>query len=248
MLMEHRFLFCLCLMTDILAVMNILSLALQKQRSLFVDVKHMVDITTDTFQKLSVTNTPSEFKDILSPRKSSYVNNRYFINIISDFQAQIKNLGSHLSQTSINNFHSRFAIPIIKKLILEIEEAFNITDFPVMDAFHVFDPRNIPKDFPSGYGVNEIDLIYDFYGSNKINIFQGQRNQATVIIKFSKENFIDQAVYYFRLMSKKKALDESTITKNVAAAENKLREQEKKKKCTAKTIKNLREHLKLLQD
>ena len=49
-------------------------------------------------------------------------------------------------------------------------------------------------------------------------------------------------------MSKKKALNESTIAKNVAAAENKLREQEKKKKCTAKTIKNLREHLKLLQN
>ena len=134
-----------------------------------------------------------------------------------------------MSQTTINNFHSRVAIPIIKKLLLEIEEAFNTTDFPVMHAFHAFDPRNIPKDLPSGYGWKEIDLIYDFYGSNKINTFQGQRNEATAIIKCSKENFIDQAVHYFCLMSKKKALDESTIAKNVAVAENKLREQEKKK-------------------
>ena len=117
-----------------------------------------------------------------------------------------------------------------------------------MDAFHAFDLRNIPNDFPSGYGEKEIDLIYDFSGSNKINIFQDQRNEATAIIKCSKEHFIDQTVHYFCLMSKKKALDESTIVKDVAAAENKLRDQEKKKKCTAKTIKNLREHLKLLQD
>ena len=63
MLMEHHIVFCLCLMTDILAVMNTLSLALQKQGSLLVDIKHMVDIKTDTLQKLSVTNTPSEFTD-----------------------------------------------------------------------------------------------------------------------------------------------------------------------------------------
>ena len=47
-----------------------------------------------------------------------------------------------------------------------------------MDAFHAFEPRNIPKDLPSGYGVKEMDLIYDFYASNKINIFQGQRNEV----------------------------------------------------------------------
>ena len=159
MLMEHHIVFCLCLMTDILAVMNTLSLALQKQVSFLVDIKAMVEITTDTLWKLSVTNTPSEFTDILSPRKSSYANKQHFINIISDFQAQRKNLRSHFSQTSINNFHACAAIPIIKKLILEIEEAFNTTDFPVMDAFQAFDPRNIPKDLPSGYGEKEIDLI-----------------------------------------------------------------------------------------
>lgn len=119
MLMEDCIAFCLCLMTDILALMNTLSLAFQKQSSLLVDITHMV------------------------------------------------------------------------------EEAFNTTDSPVMDAFHVFDPRNIPKDLPSGYGEKEINLIYDFYGSNKINIFQGQRNEATAIIKCSKENFTDQAVHYF---------------------------------------------------
>ena len=69
MLMEHCIVFCLCLMTDILAVMNTLSLALQRQGSLLVNIKHVVDITTDTLQKLSVTNTPSEFMDILSPKK-----------------------------------------------------------------------------------------------------------------------------------------------------------------------------------
>ena len=99
-----------------------------------------------------------------------------------------------------------------------------------MDAFHALDPRNIPKDLRSVYGEKEIDLIYDFYGLDKINIFQGQRDVATaIIIKCSKENLIDQVVRHFRLMSNKKALDDTMIAKNVAAPENKLRQQEKKK-------------------
>ena len=123
------------------------------------------------------------------------------------------------------------AIPIIKKLILEIEEAFNTTGLPIIDAFHAFDLRNIPTGLTSGYGEKE---IYDFYGSNKINIFQRQRNEAMAII--------DQAVHCSCLMSNKKVLDKSTITKNVAATENKLQEQEKKKRCTAKIIKKLKEN------
>ena len=57
---------------------------------------------------------------------------------------------------------------------MDIEEIFDTTDFPVMDEFHAFDPRNIPKDLPSGYDEKEIDLIYDFYGSNKIKIVKGK--------------------------------------------------------------------------
>ena len=118
---------------------------------------------------------------------------------------------------------------------MEIEKTFNTTDFPVMDVFHAFGPRNIPTDLPPGYCEKEIDLICGFYGSNKINIFQGQKNEATTLMKYNKENFVDQAVHYFLLMSKKKVLEECTVARNVAVAKNKLREQEKKKKCTARS-------------
>ena len=71
------------MMTNILAVMNILSL-LQKQCNLLVDIKHMVDITTNTLKKLSVTNAPLECTYILSPRKSSYANNQHFITLLTN--------------------------------------------------------------------------------------------------------------------------------------------------------------------
>lgn len=37
----------------------------------------------------------------------------------------------------------------------------------IMDAFYAFNQRNIPADLPSGYGDKAIDLICDFYWSNK---------------------------------------------------------------------------------
>ena len=67
----------------------------------------------------------------------------------------------------------------------------------------------------------EINWIYDFYSSSKINIFQGQRNKATAIVKCRRGNFINLPVHYFCLMSKKLKI-------NFVAAENKLQKQEKK--------------------
>ena len=39
-------------------------------------------------------------------------------------------------------------IPVITSLIVEIEEAFDTIDFLVIDAFHAFNPRNIPTISP----------------------------------------------------------------------------------------------------
>ena len=42
----------------------------------------------------------------------------------------------------IKNLHQNNAILFSNKLIV-VQEDFNMTDFPVIDAFHVFYPRNI---------------------------------------------------------------------------------------------------------
>ena len=44
----------------------------------------------------------------------------------------------------IKYIHPNNAVLFSSKLI-EVQEAFNITDFPVVDAFHVFYLRNIPE-------------------------------------------------------------------------------------------------------
>lgn len=85
-------------------------------------------------------------------------------------------------------------------------KASNTTDFPVNNAFHTFDPRKILTDLPSGHGEKNINLIYEFYGSN---------NQAVKIIK------LVQIINLFLLYVQKTVPDKSPIAENVAAAENK---------------------------
>ena len=46
-------------------------------------------------------------------------------------------------QITIEIFDSVTLIPIITNLIVETEETFDSKDFPVIDVFHVVDPRNI---------------------------------------------------------------------------------------------------------
>ena len=57
-------------MTDKLAVVKKLSLAIQKQTTLLIDIKHLVQITIKTWTKLSTANSPIDFSQILAPIKS----------------------------------------------------------------------------------------------------------------------------------------------------------------------------------
>ena len=52
LLTNDKVLFCICFMTDVLRIMNILSLVLQKEGALFVDIQCSVDLTLDKFCKL----------------------------------------------------------------------------------------------------------------------------------------------------------------------------------------------------
>ena len=244
MLMEDRIIFCTCLMTDILAIMNVLSLSLQKENASLIDIKYLVEMTIETLTKLSTANSPKDFGEILAPRKSYYGDYENFKSIVNDFKVKRANLRSY-RKISIENFHNFVAIPLIKKLVTEVEEAFDTSDFPVIDAFQVLNPKNIPANVKEGYGMEEIDVIYSFYGSNKVNIFQGERNEAAAIIQCSEEVFISQATEYFKLISKKKAYEENEASKKVNILTGKIRDREKKKKCTAKCLKELQEELNL---
>ena len=99
-----------------------------------------------------------------------------YLDILQDFQNGRRNLRYQGWQMAIETFYSVIAIPVITNLIVEIEEAFDTKDFPVIDAFHAFDSRNVPTVVPLKCYLNEAKIIYSNYGNNKVNIYQKHRN------------------------------------------------------------------------
>ena len=203
MLTQHRITFCICFLTDILVIMNVLSLVLQKEGILMVDIKHTVEAALDQLRQLAKSFEPREFSAVLSPRKSYYSGYQGFLDILNDFSKTRKHIRSFENDMTINSFHSRIAIPLITTLIKEIEQAFETTSFPTLDAFHAFHPRNIPADALSDYGQHEAKLLYGFYGNNKIDTFKGDRNEGAAIIKCGEEIFLSQCRNYFELIARK---------------------------------------------
>ena len=73
-------------MTDIISIIKKLSLALQKQTVLFVDINHYVAITLVQLRQLMKTDNPEVFCPILSPKRSYYGEYQTFLDILSNFR------------------------------------------------------------------------------------------------------------------------------------------------------------------
>ena len=173
--MDHKVLLSICLMADILKLLDNLSLALQKQGALLVDIKRIIQITLEKLQKLTGVATSNHFQEVLFPTNSFYASYQKYLDILQDFQNGRRNLRYQGHQMANETFHLVIAIPVITNLIVETEEAFDAKDFSVIGVFHAFDLRNIPTIVPLKYGLNEAKIIYSNYGNNKVNIYQEQK-------------------------------------------------------------------------
>ena len=82
-----------------------------------------------------------------------------------------------------------------------------MSDFPIIVAVRVLNTKNISINLNQNNEMKDIDKLFSFYGNNKINFFQGERNEA-VFIKWTTEVSESQAAEYLKLISKKKAYEE----------------------------------------
>ena len=79
MFIQHKTIFHICLLTDILTILNILlSLVLQKECILFIDIKHFIGVTLQQLQQLAKADNLEEFSSLLSPRKRYYARHQDF--------------------------------------------------------------------------------------------------------------------------------------------------------------------------
>ena len=243
MLMSRKLLFCICLMTDVLTILNTLSLALQKQGVLLVDINSFLNITLEKLKTMSVAKDNKAFNDILSPQKSYYAEAKTCINILNDFQSTNKHLRSHNMQITLEQFHDNITLKTVKQLMKELRDAFHTSEFPLIDSFNVYHPKNIPPKLPENYGMESANNVYSFYGEIKIDVYEERRLGVPAAIKCDKEYLVSQSVTYFQLISKKKNESKIEYEKKLEYTKNKLCESEKKKKCAAKLIKQSRQEI-----
>ena len=77
MIIEHKLIFCLCLMTHIMSIINKLLLALQKEAVLLADINHYFAITLAQFRQLMKTDNPEAFSQICPKNEAIMVNIKY---------------------------------------------------------------------------------------------------------------------------------------------------------------------------
>ena len=217
--------------------MNTLSLALQKQGVLLVDINSVLNITLEKLKAMSVAKDNKAFNEFFLPQKSYYAQAKTYINILNDFQSRNKHLRSDNMQITLEQFHDNITLKIVKQLMKELCDSFQTSEFSVIDSFNVYPPKNILPKLPENYGIESANNVYSFYGENKIDVYEERCLEAPAVIKCDKESFVSQSVTYFQLISKKKNKSKIEYEKKLEYTNNKLCKSEKKKKCTAKLFK-----------
>ena len=175
-------------MTGIMSIINILSLALQKQTVLFVDINHYVAITLTELRQHMKTDNPEAFCQILSPKRSCYGDYQMSLDTLSNFRKTKIQFRSDAGEIHTSNFHKNTENPLIEVLAKETEQAY-VADFLVLDVFRAFRTRNVPDKGSPSCG-QEAEIIFKHHGNNKDDILENIRKEDTPIIKCSKENFL----------------------------------------------------------
>ena len=94
---------------------------------------------------------------------------------------------------------------MLKKLIAEINEAFQTNDFSVLDALHIFDPRYIPKSIGEA-ATKDISIVCDWYGINKIDVYNDLRKESAALIACTRETFLNEFKSYATSIDIKKIM------------------------------------------
>ena len=92
------------------------------------------------------------------------------------------------------------AKPLIKVLVKETEQAFDVADIPMLDAFHPFHSHNVPDKPLQSFGPEEAEIMFKHYGNSKVDILENIIKEDAPIIKCSEENFWVEARRHFELV------------------------------------------------
>ena len=78
----------------------------------------------------------------------------------------------------MKHFYSSTTVPFIKALNVDMKRTFSLDNLPVLRAMTCLNPDKIPKENDEkflNYGKNDISTLYDFYGKQRDDVFEGRR-------------------------------------------------------------------------
>ncbi|XP_033761513.1 uncharacterized protein LOC117343277 [Pecten maximus] len=161
------------LLSDVLRILNELSLFLQRADMNFNDIPHQVKNIVDHLDNLMVLYEERASHQNL---KFSKIDDAYLIILERTSLQQRRREGAHAQTAatySPEDFLRETGFPFIRSLRSELEDQFVCS--PVLKAFGVLDPRNMPENICdlSNYGKTGIETLANMYGTSKSDTFKG---------------------------------------------------------------------------
>ena len=98
------------------------------------------------------------------------------------------------NSVTVEHFYSSTTVPFIKALV-EMKGAFSLDNIPVSRAMTCLNPDKISKENDEkflDYGKNDILMLYDFYGKQRNDIFEGRRVTSLPILAYAADSLVAQ--------------------------------------------------------
>ena len=182
-LLEAKTVLEITFLEDVLSITNALCLLLQSDRKDFGAISRAVESTLTTLNNIK--------SDPNSPNLKSFKQSRDIMQRISTLDMRETVAGNTRKKSridtdiSMEDFHTSVIQPFVKALSDEIASAFDLSDLPILNAFLKIDPSCIPTQSDisfTEFGTSELKVLFEFYGKDAVDKFQGKITRAEKII------------------------------------------------------------------
>ena len=94
------------------------------------------------------------------------------------------------TENEVNDFHHKTAVPILKALIKEMRDAFNLDNVLVLLAMMALNPHDIPSkedDSFDSHWNDKIETLSNFYGKTQDDVFDRHRTSSPTLLSCTQK-------------------------------------------------------------
>ena len=128
-------------------------------------------------------------------KSSYYASCQQYVNIVENYNRLCKNLHYHQSNIDIISYHEKIAKLLPKKLMVKINDAFKINNFPVLDMLPNFDPCYLRKSIEETV-AKDVSIVNNWYRINKVDVYHSLRKESATLTGCARETFLNEFKSY----------------------------------------------------